>query len=70
MKELIIIMLILTIVLVVLRIGYEKGKDLGYQEFQSKVKEAQEVRDEVNKMHKKAEKLITEAEEYKRRVMR
>lgn len=43
MKEFLIIMLILTIVLVVSRIGYEKGKELGYQEFQSKVKEVQDV---------------------------
>lgn len=70
MKELIIIMLILVIVLVVSRIGYEKGKEIGYQEFQSKVKEAQEVQDEVNKQLDKAHKIVEEAEEYKRRVMR
>lgn len=70
MKELIIIMLILTIVLVVSRIGYEKGKDLGYQEFQSKVKEVKDVQAKVKKQLIEANKIVEDVEEYKRRVMR
>ena len=70
MKELIITMLIFTIVLAISRIVYEKGKELGCQEFMDQSKEIQEVQKEVNAQLDRAHEIVRQAEEYKKEVIK